>query len=103
MKRFPFHSACAILLLSAVTASCSKAEPKAPPIDYQKLCVHLVSVFPEKGRADFTQTCDTTYRRDLPVCRNSGMVAECLMNIKTWDDRIPCANECIMNSNPQNF
>ena len=82
------------------SSACSKSEPEAKPVDYRKLCDHLVPLFPETGRESFTQTCEANYRRDLPACRNAAIVADCFMNIKSWEERQPCAALCVHNSGP---
>lgn len=92
-----------ILLASVilVSAACSRSAPEAKPVDYQKLCGHLIPLFPESGRESFAQTCEASYRRDLPTCRNASAVVDCFMDLKSWDGRTACANLCTRHSAPE--
>ena len=110
------NKAVLILLAVAITCvtACSKTEPqaKAPeaklvasdaaaqPLDYKKICEHLVPLAPESRKASFTLECVASYQSYLPACRNAAAVNDCFVNLKSWAGRLACLDSCVRDPEP---
>ena len=83
-----------VILSLFLVASCAKKSPAPVFVDYGKLCEHLIPLVPEASRESFGQSCEANYKRDLASCSNAMAVADCFLQLRSWDDRQSCAAIC---------
>ncbi|MCK9387722.1 MAG: hypothetical protein M0Q22_04930 [Sulfuritalea sp.] len=83
-----------------VAAASGKTDAEAMQVDYKKVCERLIPLSPEARRDSFSKTCESTYQKYLPSCRNSSTVTECYMKIKSWDERLACFDVCVRDTVP---
>jgi hypothetical protein len=91
------------LLAFALVCACSRTEPaakaidsqaEAKPVDYIKICEHLIPLAPESRKETFTKKCVASYQAYLPACRNAEAVNHCFSSLKSWDGRLACLDSC---------